>query len=222
VVGAAVGNAMFSDLVSVAGRLYKFGISDGFYRTPEELPLPPIRLYADEFNEIIGDEFIPLLNKGRGAGFTVTAFTQTWSDVESRLKSAAKAGQVEGNFGTVIMFRCKEAATVEMLLRQLPTVSILKVLPSSGSQDNLSRDDGIYFQSSSDDRFSHQKERLIEQNDILNLPKGQAFALLEGGKLYKLRMPLPTPENIEIESNIESIIKSMHDVNVNEASGDNT
>jgi conjugative coupling factor TraD (TOL family) len=220
VVGAAVGNAMFSDLVSVAGRLYKFGISDGFYRTPEELPLPPIRLYADEFNEIIGDEFIPLLNKGRGAGFTVTAFTQTWSDVESRLKSAAKAGQVEGNFGTVIMFRCKEAATVEMLLRQLPAVSILKVLPSSASQDSMSHDPGIYFSSSSDDRFSHQKERLIEQNDILNLPKGQAFALLEGGKLYKLRMPLPTPDNIEIESNIESIIKSMRDINVNKASGD--
>ena len=27
--------------------------------------------------------------------------------------------------------------------------------------------------------------------DIIQLPKGQAFALLEGGKLWKIRMPLP-------------------------------
>ena len=211
VVGAAVGNAMFSDLVSVAGRLYKFGINDGFYRSPDELKQPLIRLYTDEFNEIIGDEFIPLLNKGRGAGFTVTAFTQTWSDVEARLKSAAKAGQVEGNFGTVVMFRCKEAATVEMLLRQLPTVPILRILPSSSSQDNLSRHDGIYFQSSSEDRYAHHEERLVEQNDILNLPKGQAFALLEGGKLYKLRMPLPIAEKIELPNHIDSIIGNMRE-----------
>ena len=32
-VATAVGNAMFSDLVSVAGRLYKFGLHDGFYKT---------------------------------------------------------------------------------------------------------------------------------------------------------------------------------------------
>ena len=68
------------------------GVSDYvFYQ------LPRICVHSDEFNEIIGDEFIPLLNKGRGAGFTVTAYTQTWSDVEARLKNAAKAGQVAGN-----------------------------------------------------------------------------------------------------------------------------
>ena len=27
--------------------------------------------------------------------------------------------------------------------------------------------------------------------DLIQLPKGQAFALLEGGQLYKLRLPLP-------------------------------
>ena len=100
-VATAVGNAMFSDLVSVAGRIYKQGLYDGFYQTAHTVnALPRICLHSDEFNEIIGDEFIPLLNKGRGAGFTVTAYTQTWSDVEARLKSAAKAGQVAGNFGT--------------------------------------------------------------------------------------------------------------------------
>jgi conjugative coupling factor TraD (TOL family) len=210
VVASAIGNSMYSDITSVAGRLYKFGLEDGFYRTEKnEITLPRVCLHSDEFNEVIGDEFIPLLNKGRGAGFTVTAYTQTWSDIEARLKTAAKAGQVAGNMGTVVMFRCKEAATVEMFLSQLPTVPILRVLPSSTSSDTSHGEDGVYFRSTNDDRYTHSDQRLIEQNDVLNLPKGQAFCLLEGGKLYKLRMPLPKHDEIEIPKNIESLITAM-------------
>lgn len=207
VVAGAVGNSMFSDLVSVAGRLYKFGLYEG-----SDEPLPRICLHSDEFNEIIGDEFIPLLNKARGAGFTVTAYTQTWSDVEARLKSSAKAGQVAGNIGTTVMFRCKEAATVDMLLNQLPTVPILRVLPASASQDTPFGTDGIYYQSSNEDRFTHSDQRLIEQNDVMNLPKGQAFCLLEGGKLYKLRMPLPLSQEMNIPKDIAVLIAGMRNL----------
>ena len=211
VVAAAVGNAMFSDLVSIAGRLYNNGLESGYYKTNEKQPLPRICLHSDEFNEIIGDEFIPLLNKSRGAGFTVTAYTQTWSDVEARLKSAAKAGQVAGNIGTVVMFRCKEAATVEMFLNQLPKVPILRVLPVSSSSDTSHGEEGVYYRSVNQDQFSHSEQRLIEQNDVLNLPKGQAFCLLEGGKLYKLRMPLPKHTELNIPKNIEALIATMRE-----------
>ncbi len=208
VVASAVGNAMFADLVSVAGRLYKFGLEDGFFSV-DKPEIPRICLHSDEFNEIIGDEFIPLLNKGRGAGFTVTAYTQTWSDVEARLKTSAKAGQVAGNLGTVVMFRCKEAATVEMFLSQLPTVPILRVIPSSSSADTSHGEGGVYYRSTNEDRLTHSEQRLIDQNDILNLPKGQAFCLLEGGKLYKLRMPLPKYQEISIPEQIESLLIAM-------------
>jgi len=208
-VASAIGNAMFADLVSVAGRLYKFGLNDG-YDSTVDTPLPRICLHADEFNEIIGDEFVPLLNKGRGAGFTVTAYTQTWSDVEVRLKTAAKAGQVSGNMGTVVMFRCKEAATVETFLSQLPIVPILRVTPASSSADTSHGEEGVYYRSTNEDRFTHNEQRLIEQSDVLNLPKGQAFCLLEGGKLYKLRIPLPQQENeIDVPKNIAAIITAM-------------
>jgi conjugative coupling factor TraD (SXT/TOL subfamily) len=209
VVSTAVGNAMFADLVSVAGRLYKFGLQDGYPEIEKAIPLPRICLHSDEFNEIIGDEFVPLLNKARGAGFTVTAYTQTWSDVEARLKTAAKAGQVAGNIGTVVLFRCKEAATVDMFLNQLPTVPVLRVVPASSSTDTSHGEEGIYYRSTNEDRFTHSEHRLIEQNDVLNLPKGQAFCLLEGGKLYKLRMPLPKQEVIDIPIQIEHLIQAM-------------
>ena len=37
----------------------------------------------------------------------------------------------------------------------------------------------------------------IEPADVVSLPKGQAFALLEGGQLWKVRMPLPLPDKHE-------------------------
>jgi conjugative coupling factor TraD (TOL family) len=199
IISSVVGNAMLSDLTATAGYLYKFGLLDGFpsdeNRSHEVLP--SVKLHADEFNENIGDEFIPLLNKSRGAGFAVTAYTQTWSDVEARLNSAAKAGQVAGNLGALVMFRCKDKKTVDQLLSQLPKVPILRPLPASSSSDTPHGAEGVYFQSSNEDRLSYQDVPLIEQSDISNLPKGQAFVLLEGGKLFKVRLPLPVAEESE-------------------------
>ena len=96
-VAAAVGNSMFSDLVSVAGHIYKFGIDDGLPGAATGVKVP-INVHADEFNELMGDEFIPMVNKGGGAGVQVTAYTQTLSDIEARIGNRAKAGQVIGNF----------------------------------------------------------------------------------------------------------------------------
>src|SRR3546814_3172067 len=58
-VAAAVGNSMFSDLVSVAGHIYKFGIDDGLPGAAAGAKIP-INVHADEFNELMGDEFIPM------------------------------------------------------------------------------------------------------------------------------------------------------------------
>jgi len=204
VISSTVGNAMLSDLVSVAGHLYNFGLDD------HKTPLPRICLHSDEFNEVIGDEFIPILNKARGAGFYVTAYTQTWSDVEARLGSLSKAGQVAGNLNTIIMLRTKEAKTVDMVLNQLPTVPILRIVPASVSTDTPHGEEGIFYQSSNEDRFAHTEMKLIEQNDVLNLPKGQAFCLLEGGKLYKIRIPLPMPEDANIPNTVEEILKQLY------------
>ena len=60
-VASAVGNSMFADMVSVVGHIYKHGVSGESTDTP-----PTISMHADEFNELIGDEFIPLLNNDKG------------------------------------------------------------------------------------------------------------------------------------------------------------
>ena len=185
-VASAVGNAMFADLVSVAGHIYKHGVPGA-----EPGTVPTISLHADEFNELIGDEFVPLLNKAGGAGFQVTAYTQTWSDVEARIGSRAKAGQVAGNFNTLIMLRVKELATAEMLTDQLPRVEVVTLMSVSGVDDSSDPSSGVDFKSRNEDRISVSEVPMLTPADLVRLPKGQAFALLEGGKLWKLRMPLP-------------------------------
>jgi len=183
-VASAVGNSMFADLVSVAGHIYKHGVpgtQDG---------IPTISLHADEFNELIGDEFVPLLNKAGGAGFQVTAYTQTWSDVEARLGNRAKAGQVAGNFNTLIMLRVKELATARMLTDQLPNVDVLTLMSVSGVDDSSDPGSGVDFRSRNEDRISVSEVTLLSVSELVTLPKGQAFAMLSGGQLWKLRMPL--------------------------------
>ncbi len=190
-VASAVGNSMFADLVSVAGHIYKHGVDADPIGTPRSYVLPTISMHADEFNELIGDEFVPLLNKAGGAGFQVTAYTQTWSDVEARIGSRAKAGQVAGNFNTLIMLRVKELATAEMLTDQLPKVEVFTLMSVSGVDDSSDPGSGVDFKSRNEDRISVSEVPMLTPAELVALPKGQAFALLEGGHLWKLRMPLP-------------------------------
>lgn len=54
---------------------------------------------------------------------------------------------------------------------------------------------------------------MISPADLVQLPKGQAFALIEGGQLYKVRLPLFDPdEQIDLPTDIDSIAASMRQV----------
>ena len=196
-VAAAVGNSMFSDLVSVAGHIYKFGIDDGLPGATTGVKVP-INVHADEFNELMGDEFIPMINKGGGAGVQVTAYTQTLSDIEARIGNRAKAGQVVGNFNNLFMLRVRETATAELLTRQLPKVEVYATTVMSGATDSSDPTGNTAFTSNTQDRISSNSVPLIEPAHVVGLPKGQCFALIEGGHLWKIRMPLPAPDPDEV------------------------
>ncbi len=188
-VAGAVGNSMFADLTSIAGRLYKHG---------DTLGLPKIKghrrakvsIHADEFNELVGNEFIPMLNKAGGAGFQVTAYTQTASDIEAGIGDRAKAGQISGNLNNLIMLRVKNKETAEFLTDQLPKVRVYTKVAESRVTDNNNPDSPEDFVSQNADRLTEEESEMLSPADIIQLPKGQAFALLNGGILYKIRLPL--------------------------------
>jgi conjugative coupling factor TraD (TOL family) len=210
-IASAVGNSMFADLVSVAGHLYKFGVDDGL---PEGSPVTklPINLHTDEVNELMGDEFVPLINKGGGAGVQVTAYTQTLSDIEARVGSRSKAGQVIGNFNNLIMLRVRETATAELLTRQLPNVEVATASLASSATDSSDPKGPTTFVSNTQDRITVTSVPLIEPAHVVSLPKGQAFALTEGGVLWKIRIPLPAPDPDEIlTENLKRLAAAMRE-----------
>lgn len=209
-VSAAVGNSMFSDLTSYAGQRYKHGSYQGLPDMGVKDTV--VSIHADEFNELIGDEFIPLLNKAGGAGYQVTAYTQTWSDVEARLQDKAKAGQVAGNFNTLLMLRVRELATAEMLTKQLQQTEIDLLMTESGVVDSSNPTTHTDFISSTRQRNATQQVDLLHPNHVMTLPKGQCFALLEGGKLSKIRLPLSDPADFsEMPKKITMLAQQMKD-----------
>lgn len=189
-VAGAVGNSMFADLTSIAGRLYKHGTSYGLPGSSHDLK-KVITIHADEFNELVGDEFIPMVNKAGGAGLQMNAYTQTLSDIEAGIGNKAKAGQIIGNFNTLFMLRVKNEETARLLTDQLPKVRLYTKTPESRITDNNDPDTPVDFISQNSDRFSEQDADVVSPADLMALPKGEAFALIEGGQLYKLRLPMP-------------------------------
>jgi len=187
-VAHAVGNAMLADLTSIAGRLYKHGHAHGLPGDAGRRPV--INMHLDEFNEIVGKEFIPMVNKAGGAGIQVTAYTQTASDVEAGIGDRAKAGQIFGNFNNLVMLRVRNEETACLLTDQLPKVRVYTKIAESRTTDNNDPDSPVDFTSQNADRLTETEVEMLMPADLVSLPKGQAFALIEGGRLYKLRLPL--------------------------------
>lgn len=189
-VAAAVSASMLADLTSTFGRIYKHGVSYGM-SSPERSRR--VRLHADELNELIGPEFVQAANKGGGAGLYITGYSQTAQDIEAKVGSTAKAEQISGNLNSIVMLRVKNLATAEKLTEQLDEVRVLTKLAASGASDTNDPTDPADFASRNEDRVSAEKVPMLDPAWLMKLPKGQAFALLEGSRLVKLRMPLPLP-----------------------------
>ena len=216
-VAAAVGNSMFGDLCSVAGQLYKYGVGGNITNTSANKTLHTVCVHADEFNELIGDDFIPLLNKAGGAGVQVTAYTQTWNDVIAKLQDGAKAGQVGGNLNTIICLRVLDEDTAKMVTNKLPQrITVKTLMQSSGVSDSPYLGSGQDFTSNNEDRLHTVEVPMLNPDDLLQLPKGQAFILLSGGTLYKSRLPLPSDDMAGIPADVEAMAAALLQVSETE------
>ncbi|MCB1738070.1 MAG: TraM recognition domain-containing protein, partial [Gammaproteobacteria bacterium] len=118
----------------------------------------------------------------------VTAYTQTADDIEAGIGNKPKAGQIAGNFNSLIMMRVKTPETAAYLTDLVPEVQVDLLMSVSGASDS---DKPSEFSTANQDRLSSQDVPMLEPGDLTQLPKGQAFAMIEGGRLYKLRLPMP-------------------------------
>ena len=189
-VARTVGSSMLADLTSQYGRIYKEGRSQGLPDIPGAHRDRPIRVHIDEANEPADKNLIPSLNKAGGAGVSVTAYTQTSSDLEARLGNKAFAAQMLGNFNTVISFRVQDDATARVFTEKQRMVTVNSLMTFSGSADSSDIGSRVDFTSSTQSRVAEKQVPMISVTDLTQLPKGQFFAIYNGNKLYKGRVPL--------------------------------
>lgn len=197
-IAQAVGKALLSDLVSTAGKIYKEGNSEHL-----------LCLHCDELSEIIQESFVKILNKAGGAGFQVTAYAQTKQDLEVALGSKAWAEMTKGNLNTIFMLRVENEETANILVNVLPKVDVVNHTEVSTVSDTPHGAEGVYFNTTNEDRVQKTSIPMLEVNDITSLPKGQAFVLVNGGELYKVRIPLPVNDGLA-PADIKSVMRKIN------------
>ena len=183
-IARAVGNTMFADLAASAGKLY--AAIEG-----SSAPKHRICIHVDEFNDIVGPHLHPMLSKSGGAGVQITAYTQTLADIEASLDGdRAAAARLVGNFNSLIMLRVRTLDTARTLVEQVPNFDVTDLAESSSVADSSQAESPVSFTSSLSARVAVRSVHGIEASDLMRLPKGEAFALLDGGSIWKLRFPL--------------------------------
>ncbi|MDD6178138.1 MAG: conjugative transfer system coupling protein TraD [Ruminobacter sp.] len=177
IVGGALGSLFLADLTSVAGARYNYGKNK-----------TPINVFIDECAEVVSDELIQLLNKGRGAGFKLTIATQTISDFEARLGSLAKATQVLGNVNNVISLRIIDNNTKEYISDLLPKIRVS--MHATSSVQNQASDALLKVSSTVTNSSSEEEISIFPPQLLSELPDLEFVAKIGGSSLYKGKLPL--------------------------------
>ncbi|WP_203249833.1 conjugative transfer system coupling protein TraD [Cysteiniphilum marinum] len=176
-VAHAMGAMFFADIVSCAGKMYK-----------ERERFDDIIIHADEFNDVIGDDMMPLSNKSRGAGVILHAYTQTDSDIEVGIKDKGKASIVKGNFTTRCSMCVGAVETARFFTDGLSDVKVKYSVSNTQLNDSNSKLKGTTAVTA--DRVQTEDIKLVPDYAVMSQPKGQMFVLKNGGQLYHVRFPL--------------------------------
>ena len=97
-----------------------------------------------------------------------------------------------------------------MFTKQLPEVSVSEIMAVSGVIDGTEANGSFGFTSNNEDRISISRVPMISPADIVALPKGQAFVLLRGSELWKIRIPMPSKvDDQELPDDLGSMLCQM-------------
>ena len=110
------------------------------------------------------------------------------------------------------MLRVRELETAELLTKQLPEVQVHSMTLVSGVTDTSDTTLDVDFTSTNQDRINVNDVPMLAPADLIALPKGQAFCLLQGGQLWKVRFPLPdTSADPAMPADVRQVAEGMMD-----------
>jgi conjugative coupling factor TraD (SXT/TOL subfamily) len=189
-VAHAMGAMFFADIVSAAGKMYK-----------EKEKFKDVIIHADEFNDVVSDDFMPLSNKSRGAGIILHAYTQTDQDIEVGLKDKPKSDVVKGNFNTVCCMKVKNVKTAEFFTDGLSEVNVKYTTTASTHKDSTGEIAGS--SAGTNDEIKIATVPLVEPSAVVSQAVGSMFVSKNGGNIYHTRFPLIDEDLSELVFNIE-------------------
>jgi conjugal transfer pilus assembly protein TraD len=172
----AVMQMVLQDLTSFSGTRYAYKFAD-----------TPVNLFLDEFNDMVGINFIKLLNKGRGAGFRFFLGTQSLADLPSKLPKKEMADQIMDNIGNLYWMRT-QPATAQYMTEMAGEVLIQKKSVGVNFAPDVS-DKEIVYKSTYSQSYTEERVKLLEPTWLSRLPVGQGFVQVSG-KLYCTRFPV--------------------------------
>lgn len=174
-VGSALGSLALADLASTAGEIYN-----------HRLPVP-VNIFVDEAAEVINDQLIQLLNKGRGAGINLFIATQTIADFKARMGDESKAMQVLANANNIISLRVLDTDTQEFIAKKMPMTRYKYVMRTQG---NSAGEGGVITGGNQGERLMEEEGELFPSALLGNLPDLEYLAIFAGGDVRKGRLPI--------------------------------
>lgn len=200
-VASYVGKLFLSDLASFASDIYQnsqdhvvnseiaFNNNNESY-AEEFKPQSSKRrvsVFIDEASEITNEALVQLLNKSRGANFSITLACQSFADLVKRTGSVSHAQQIIANCNTMISLRVKDEDTANVVTSALPKTVVydrVKSIYSSTENARLSSNDSTSYS------LKPSQSELFPNSALMSLPNFEFVAKLADGRFVKGIFPI--------------------------------
>lgn len=200
-VASYVGKLFLSDLASFASDIYQnsqdhavnseiaFNNNNESY-AEEFKPQSSKRrvsVFIDEASEITNEALVQLLNKSRGANFSITLACQSFADLVKRTGSVSHAQQIIANCNTMISLRVKDEDTANVVTSSLPKTVVydkVKSIYSSTENARLSSNDSTSYS------LKPSQSELFPNSALMSLPNFEFVAKLADGRFVKGIFPV--------------------------------
>jgi len=186
-VGSAIGSIFLSNVVAVAGARYNQGAKE-----------VRVSVLVDELSDIVNIPFVQLQNKGGGALFDLTFFTQSIADLTAKFGSTAYRDMILGNANNLISFRVSGKDSVDFVMDRIgmtdiKTVEFAQAL-SQRSEDNLA-----HFGGSVSRKVKKTEMDAFPRDLLSKLPTFHYIAVLQGGRVIKGVVPIvELPKTVQL------------------------
>ncbi len=209
-VASYVGKLFLSDLASFASDIYQ-GAQDSTVNSEiafnnnnesyaEEFKSQSsqrrVSVFIDEASEITNEALVQLLNKSRGANFSITLACQSFADLVKRTGSVSHAQQIIANCNTVISLRVKDEDTANVVTSSLPKTVVydrVKSIYASTENSKLSSNDSTSYS------LKPSQSELFPNSALMSLPNFEYVAKLADGRFVKGIFPILDVEKKHIK-----------------------